>query len=119
MDYQRITVYLIGNATRDGRVSSALAGSTRYGEFRLAVRNREGASIYYPVRCFGGLAEGVRGIQKGTRVFVDGELEIAGASDASEQQRMTFWVVANTYRILDVGRQVPATAPATAESENQ
>ena len=77
LDYQKITVNLIGNATRDGEVKEAKESGNRYGDFRLAVRNRNDETTFFPVRCFGKLAESVSNIKKGTKFFVEGELEIS------------------------------------------
>lgn len=104
MDYQKMTAFLIGNATHDAEIKLARDSEKRYGDFRLAVRNREGETLYFPVRCFGKLAEGMTGIKKGTKVFVDGELEIASFAGDDGDKRMTFRVVANTFRILASGR---------------
>lgn len=104
LDYQRISVYLIGNATHDAELKQAKETGGRYGDFRLAVKNRGGETIYFPVRCFGKLADGLKGIKKGAKLFVDGELEIASFTGADGDKRVTFRVVANTYRILSNGR---------------
>lgn len=104
MDFQRITVSLIGNATKDAEVKQAKESDKHYGDFRLAVRNRTGETTFFPIRCFGKLAESVANIRKGTKVFVDGELEIGSFTAEEGGKRMTFRVVANTYRILGKGR---------------
>ena len=105
MDYQRIAVYLIGNATQSAEIKQAKESDVKYADFRLAVRNRQGETNFLPVRCFGGLVSGATGIKKGTKVFVDGELEMSSFSDDEGQKRMSFRVVANTYRILGNGRK--------------
>lgn len=46
----------------------------------------------------------MKGVKKGAKVFVDGELEIAAFTGDDGDRRMTFRVVANTYRILSNGR---------------
>jgi single-strand DNA-binding protein len=98
---------LIGNATRDAEIKQAKESGKRYGDFRLAVRDRNGETQYFPIRCFGKLAESVGAIKKGTRLFVPGELEISSFTSEEGQKQMTFRVVAETYRILGGGR--PAT----------
>lgn len=105
MDYQRISAYLIGNATKDGEVKQAKESGKPYGDFDLAVRNRREETTYFPVRCFGKLAESVANIEKGTKVFVDGELEISTFEGDDGQKRKSFRVLANTYRILAKGRR--------------
>jgi single-stranded DNA-binding protein len=104
MDYQRIAAFLIGNATQDAEIKQAKQGSSQYGDFRLAVRNRQGETNYFPVRCFGKLAEGLTAIRKGARVFVEGELEMSSFVGDAGEKRMTFRILANTYRILGNGR---------------
>lgn len=105
IDYQKITASLIGNATHDAEVKLARDSENRYGDFRLAVRTRVGeTTIFFPVRCFGPLVNGLNGIKKGTKVFVDGELEISSFEGDDGNKRMSFRVVANTYRILGGGR---------------
>src|SRR6476660_3092548 len=105
MDYQKISAYLIGNATHDAEVKQAKERDTHYGDFRLAVRNRTGETTYFPIRCFGKLADGLTAVRKGAKVFVDGELEITSFAGEEGGKRMTFRVVANTYRILGGGRR--------------
>jgi len=117
MDYQRTAIFLIGNATADAKVKEAKESGNPYGDFRLAVRQRDGQTVFYPVRCFGRLAGGLSGIKKGTRVFVDGELEIASFTETDGDRQMTFRVVANTYRILDAGRSSETADEATLSSE--
>ena len=118
MDYQRIAVFLIGNATRDGEVKEARAeGGQPYGDFRLAVRDRKDETIYFPIRCFGKLAESVVNIKKGARVFVDGDLEISSFEGEEGEKRMTFRAIANTYRILGSSRTTAAPEPSGTEQE--
>jgi single stranded DNA-binding protein len=109
MDYQKISAVLIGNATQDAEIKQARESGNQYGDFRLAVRNRQGETTYFPVRCFGKLAEGLGAIQKGTKVFVEGELEITAYTGEDGEKRMTFRVLANTYRILGNGRATVAS----------
>ena len=104
MDYQRIEVNLIGNATQDGEIKEAKGSGSRYGDFRLAVRDRNDETHFYPVRCFGKLGESVTNIKKGAKLFVAGELELGSFDDEEGRKRMTFKVVADTYRILNGGR---------------
>jgi len=104
MDYQEISVHLIGNATHDGEIKAAKESGKRYGDFRLAVRDRNDETHFYPVRCFGKLGESVTNIKKGAKLFVAGELELGSYDDEEGQKRMTFKVVADTYRILNGGR---------------
>jgi single stranded DNA-binding protein len=105
MDYQKINVVLIGNATQDAAVKQAKESGKAYGDFRLAVRNQQGETTYFPIRCFGKLAESVTAIKKGAKLFVEGELEISAFEGADGGKRMAFRVVVNTYRILGNGRR--------------
>ena len=86
------------------------------------MRDRNGETNYFPIRCFGKLAESVTNIKKGTKVFVDGELEISSFTSDEGDKRMTFRVVAETYRILDSGRNAPTSGeeevPSDEEVEN-
>jgi len=105
MDYQRIDTVLIGNATRNAEVKHAQESGNAYGDFTVAVKNRRRETTFFPVRCFGKLAESVTGIQKGTKVFVVGELELSNFTGEDGAKRMTFRVLADTYRILAGGRR--------------
>ena len=71
LDYQKIAAFLIGNATHDAEVKQAKESDTHFGDFRLAVRNRTGETNFFPIRCFGKLAEGLAAVRKGTKLFVD------------------------------------------------
>jgi single-stranded DNA-binding protein len=68
------------------------------------VRNRTGETMFFPVRCFGKLAEGLAAVTKGAKIFVEGEFEITAFVGEEGGKRMTFRVVANTYRVLGGGR---------------
>ena len=41
MDFQRISVSLIGNATKDAEVKAARESGNVYGDFTVAVKDRE------------------------------------------------------------------------------
>lgn len=71
------------------------------------MRGRNGETVFFPVRCFGKLAESVKNIRKGSKLFVDGDLEISTFTDDDGGKRMGFKIVANTYRILGNGRNEP------------
>jgi single-stranded DNA-binding protein len=94
-------------AQRRQRSSFTLcAWSVRHhGDFRLAVRNRAGETTYFPIRCFGKLAESVTAIKKGTKVFVAGELEISTFTTEEGTKQMSYRVTAETYRILAFAKQ--------------
>ena len=105
LDYQKISVNLIGNATHDGQIKQAKESGNAYGDFRLAVRDRRDETHYFPVRCVGKLAESVTHIKKGAKLFVAGELDLGSFADDEGNTRMTFKVIADTYRILSGGRR--------------
>jgi len=69
------------------------------------VRDRRDHTTFFPVRCFGKLVDGLSGIRKGAKVFVDGELEVSSYEGNDGEKRMGFRVLANTYRILGNGRR--------------
>ena len=114
MDYQGITVNLIGNATHDAEVKRAKESGNQYGDFRLAVKNRQRETTYFPIRCFGKLAEGVSGIKKGTKVFVAGDLELSTFTNEEGKKQVNFRVLADTYRILNGGRRASEDNPDDA-----
>ena len=113
MDYQNITVNLIGNATHDAEIKQAKESDNRYGDFRLAVRDRKDETHFFPVRCFGKLGESVANIKKGAKLFVAGELEIGSYEGEDGQKRMTFKVIADTYRILNGGWRETGDEPSS------
>ena len=114
MDYQKISAVLIGNATKDAEVKAARESGNVYGDFTVAVKDRQKETHYFPVRCFGKLAESVRNIRKGAKVFVDGELDLSAFAGEDGKKQMTFRVLADTYRILNGGRRETAEEPAAA-----
>ena len=69
------------------------------------MRDRNGETNYFPVRCFGKLAESIGAIKKGTKLFVTGELEISSFTGEEGEKRMSFRVLAETYRILGSRRR--------------
>ena len=82
------------------------------------MRDRNGETNFFPIRCFGKLAGSVTNIKKGTKLFVAGELEISSFTGDEGDKRMAFKVVADTYRILGSGRRT-AEAEAVTEGEDQ
>ena len=109
MDFQKISALLIGNATKDGEVKAARESGKVYGDFTVAVKDRQTQEThYFPVRCFGKLAESVRNIKKGTKLFVEGELALNVFDGQDGKKQMTFRVLANAYRLLGNGRRAEA-----------
>jgi hypothetical protein len=49
----------MGNATCAAEGKKAKGSGNAYGNFILAVKNRQRETTFYPVRCFGKLADGV------------------------------------------------------------
>jgi len=49
---------------------------------------------------FGKLAETCDKVKKGAKVLVDGRLDISDYTDKEGQKRMTFRILADTYRLL-------------------
>jgi single-stranded DNA-binding protein len=96
-------------------VKQAKESGHSYGDFNLAVRNRRGETTYYPVRCFGKLAESVTHIKKGARIFVVGSLEIGSFTGAEGKKQMTFRVIADTYRLLGNEHHPKASAEAAEQ----
>ena len=82
------------------------------------MRDRNGKTNFFPVRCFGKLAESVTNIKKGAKLFVAGELEISSFTSDEGGKRMTFRVVADTYRILGSAKRT-AEAETVTEGEDQ
>lgn len=115
MDYQKISVCLIGNATKDAEVKAAKESGHVYGDFIVAVRDQKQETHFFPVRCFGKLAESVTAIKKGAKLFVEGKLEMSSFEGAEGGKRMTFRVVANTYRILGSGHCPGEDQPVAEE----
>jgi single-strand DNA-binding protein len=106
MDFQKISAVLIGNATKDAEVKAARESGKVYGDFTVAVKDRQTKEThFFPVRCFGKLAESVRNIKKGAKLFVNGELELGSFAGEDGKKQMTFRVLANAYRLLGNGRQ--------------
>jgi single stranded DNA-binding protein len=114
MDFQKISALLIGNATKDAEVKAARESGKVYGDFTVAVKARQQETHFFPVRCFGKLAESVRNIRKGAKLFVNGELEISSYTNKEGKKQMSFRVLADTYRILGNGRQAEDAKEAAA-----
>jgi single-stranded DNA-binding protein len=75
-----------------------------YADFRLAGKNKQRETTFFPVRCFGKLADGASGIKKGTKLFVAGDLELSTFTNEEGKKQVSFRVLADTYRILAQGR---------------
>jgi single-strand DNA-binding protein len=97
MDYEKLI--LVGNTTRDAEVKQP-EGKTAYADFTLAVSRTKEQTTFFPVRVFGKRAEACERIKKGAKVLVEGRLDISEYTDEEGQKKMTFRVLADTYRLL-------------------
>jgi single-stranded DNA-binding protein len=98
--------------THDAVVKAAKESGKLYADFSLAVKDKQRETTYYPIRCFGKLAEGASGIKKGTKLFVTGPLELNTFDGQDGRKQVTYRVLADTYRILDGGRRAKEGAAA-------
>lgn len=100
MDYCKLII--VGNLTRDAEVKQARDSEARYADFTVAVsRNkRKEEKTFYPIRAFGKLGESCTILKKGDRVLVEGQFEVSEYTDENSERRMSYRVVADTYRKL-------------------
>jgi len=54
----------------------------------------------FPLKVFGKPAETCEMVKKGAKVLVEGKLDISEYTDKEGQKRVTFRVLADTYRLL-------------------
>lgn len=97
MDYQKII--LAGNATEAAELTEP-EGKTAYTDFTVAVGRRGEGKDFFPVRAFGKLAEVAAKVEKGSRVLVDGRVEIGRFTPEDGQSRTTVRVVVDQLRFL-------------------
>lgn len=97
MDYQKII--LVGNTTKEAEVKKP-EGKTAYADFTLGVSRTQEETTFFRVRVIGRLAETCEMVKKGAKVLVEGKLDISEYTDKEGQKRMTFRVLADTYRLL-------------------
>jgi single-strand DNA-binding protein len=90
---------IVGNTTKDAEVKQP-EGKTAYADFTLAVSRTKEQTTFFPVRVFGKLAETCERVKKGAKVLVEGKLDISEYTDEEGQKKMTFRVLADTYRLL-------------------
>ena len=98
MDYTKLII--IGNLIRDAEVKEAKDSEVKYADFTVAVSRKEEEKTFYPVRAFGKLGESCDMLKKGHRVLVEGEFEVSAYADENGDRKMSFRVVADTYRKL-------------------
>ena len=98
MDYQKII--LVGNATDAAKVQQP-EGKTAYTDFTVAVNRSREETDFFPVRYFGTLAEGAVQIKKGTKVLVEGRVEIGHFSPKEGEAHKTIRVVANIVIVVE------------------
>ncbi len=96
-DHQKMII--VGNAIKDAEVKQS-EGKTTYADFTVAVSRTKDQTTFPPMRVFGKLAETSENIKKGVKVFVEGRLDISEYTDKEGQKRITFRILADTYRLL-------------------
>ena len=97
MDYQKII--LVGNAT-DAAKGEKPEGKTAYADLTVAVSRSREETDFFPVRTFGKQAELAAHVEKGSKVLVEGRVEIGTYSPKEGETRKTVRVLANTIRLL-------------------
>lgn len=97
MDYQKII--LVGNTTKDAEIKEP-EGKTVYTDFTLAVSRTKDETTFFPVRVFGKLAESCQMLEKGAKVLVEGKLDVSEYTAEDGSKRMSFRILADTYRLL-------------------
>jgi single-strand DNA-binding protein len=75
-----------------------------HADFTVAVSRTKDQTTFFPIRVFGKLAESCENVKKGTKVLLDGKLDISEYTDKGGQKRMTFRILADTYRLLQTQR---------------
>ena len=98
MDY--IKLIIVGNLIRDAEVKQAQDGGSKYADFTVAASRNGDEKTFYPVRAFGKLGESCEMLKKGDHVLVEGEFEVSSYEDENGGKRMSFRVVADTFRKL-------------------
>ena len=97
MDYQKMII--VGNSTKDAEIHQS-EGRVGYADFTLGVTRTKDQSTFFPIRVFGKLAESWEMVKKGVKVLVDGKLDISEYTDKEGQKRISFRILADTYRLL-------------------
>ena len=97
MDYQKMII--VGNATKDAEIHQS-EGKAAYADFAVAVSTAKDQTTFFPIRAFGKLADTCENVKKGVKVLVEGRLDISDYTDKEGQKRMTFRILADTYRLL-------------------
>jgi single stranded DNA-binding protein len=110
MDYQKLI--LVGNATKDAETKQP-EDKTAYADFTLAVSRTKEQKTFFPIRVFGKLAETCEMVKKGTKVLVEGRLDISEYTDEEGQKKVTFRVLADTYRLLSKTQKASSKAKKT------
>lgn len=97
MNYQEMII--VGTATKDPEIHQS-EGRVDYADFTLAVSRTKEQKTFFPIRVFGNLAETCEKVKKAVKVLVDGDLDISEYTDKEGQERTTFRILADTYRLL-------------------
>lgn len=119
-------INLVGNLTRDPQTRQA--GSANVVAFSVAVntmnRKPDGTydSNFYDVSVFGKQGEYLlQQLQKGTQVWVSGDLAVAEYTDKEGKPRYALRVNSTDVRVLNRGKNdgaVPASKPRAAADHN-
>ena len=89
MDYQRIV--LLGNTTGQAEVKQA-KNDTQYALFTVGVAKKKDETVFFPVTLFGKNAEHAgEMLPKGTRVLVEGKLDVDSESGKFRVVARTFY----------------------------
>ena len=88
-----------GNATKAAEIHQS-EGKVPYADFTLAVSRTKDQTTFLAVRVFAKLAEACQNVKKGVKLLVDGNLDISEYTDKEDQERITFRILADTYRLL-------------------
>ena len=76
MNYQKLII--AGNATRDTELKKSKSGEVTYASLRVAVKDRKGESVFFPITVFGKQAEKVAEyVKKGRGVLIEGRIEVS------------------------------------------
>lgn len=97
MDYQKLI--LVGNATEAVEVNEP-EGKTPYADFTVAVSRGKDKTDFFPVRAFDKLAQQASKIEKGSKVLVEGRVEIGRFEPEDGEPKTTVRVVADRMRYL-------------------
>jgi single stranded DNA-binding protein len=96
-------IITVGNATKRAEVKRS-ERKVAYADFTLGVSRTKDQTTFFPIRVFGRLAESCEKVKKRVKVLADGKLDISEYTDKEGQKRVTFRILADTYRLLQTQR---------------